>query len=120
MISAFEELHQRLHHGWQNNVLLLGLIYSRSSGYFSQQDFYTEDDAMESANLLDVMVEDKAKFQSSYTQGETSMELFLDHKNPWNKSIHPALPKIIQEHLQENRKRGECRNILVVFKRLKW
>ena len=108
------------------NVDLFGMMppdsahSSRSSGYFSQQDFYTEEDALESANLLDVMVEDKAKFQSSYTQGETSMELFLDHKNPWNKSIHPALPKIIQEHLQENRKRGECRNILVVFKRLKW
>lgn len=82
---------------------------SRSSGYFSQQDFYNEDiavDPLDSANLLDVMVEDKAKFQSSYQQGDVSMELFLDRKNPWNKSIHPALPKIIQEKLAENRKRG--------------
>ena len=64
------------------------------------------DDAVE-ANLLDVMVDDKVKFQSSYTVGDASMEIFMDRKNPWNKSIHPALPKIIQEKLQENRKRGK-------------
>ena len=58
------------------------------------------------ANLLDVMVEDKVKFTSSYTVGDVSMEIFMDRHNPWNKSIHPALPKIIQEKLQENRKRG--------------
>ena len=58
------------------------------------------------ANLLDVLVEDKIKFQSSYTVGDASMEIFMDKKNPWNKSIHPALPKIIQEKLKENRKRG--------------
>ena len=62
---------------------------------------------MGEANLLDVMVEDKAKFQSSYSSGETAMELFMDRKNPWNKSIHPALPKIIQGKLVENRRRGE-------------
>ena len=49
------------------------------------------------ANLLDVLVEDKIKFQSSYTVGDASMDIFMDKKNPWNKSIHPALPKIIQE-----------------------
>ena len=53
------------------------------------------------------MVDDKVKFQSSYSCGDASMELFMDRKNPWNKSIHPALPKIIQEKLQENRKRGK-------------
>ena len=66
-----------------------------------------DDVDMGEANLLDVMVEDKAKFQSSYSTGETAMELFMDRKNPWNKSIHPALPKIIQEKLVENRRRGE-------------
>ena len=66
-----------------------------------------DDVDMGEANLLDVMVEDKAKFQSSYSSGETAMELFMDRKNPWNKSIHPALPKIIQEKLVENRRRGE-------------
>ena len=64
------------------------------------------DDAME-ANLLDVMVEDKIKFQSSYSCGESAMDIFMDRKNPWNKSIHPALPKIIQEKLVENRRRGK-------------
>ena len=100
---------------------------SRSSGYQSQQEFYVEGEVAHSfskcpkvkfpdvipdydetieANLLDVLVEDKIKFQSSYTVGDASMEIFMDRKNPWNKSIHPALPKIIQEKLQENRKRG--------------
>ena len=100
---------------------------SRSSGYQSQHEFYVEGEIIHSfskcpkvkfpdvipdydetieANLLDVLVEDKIKFQSSYTVGDASMEIFMDRKNPWNKSIHPALPKIIQEKLQENRKRG--------------
>ena len=100
---------------------------SRSSGYQSQQEFYVEGefashsfsaqeesfldlipdyDEKIDANLLDVLVEDKIKFQSSYTVGDASMDIFMDKKNPWNKSIHPALPKIIQEKLQENRKRG--------------
>ena len=62
---------------------------------------------MDHANLLDVLVEDKVKFKSSYEVGDASMEIFMDKTNPWNKSIHPALPKIIQEKLLANRRYGK-------------
>ena len=67
-----------------------------------------------SANLLDVMVEDKAKFQSSFqTSGESAIDLFMDRTNPWNKIAHPALPNVIKEQLEINKKRGERRGEIV-------
>ena len=82
------------------------VIHSFSAQEESFLDLVPDYDDKIDANLLDVLVEDKIKFQSSYTVGDASMDIFMDKKNPWNKSIHPALPKIIQEKLQENRKRG--------------
>ena len=72
-------------------------------------DYGDGDDSvdMDHANLLDVLVEDKVKFKSSYEVGDASMEIFMDKTNPWNKSIHPALPKIIQEKLLANRRYGK-------------
>ena len=67
---------------------------------------------MDHANLLDVLVEDKVKFKSSYEVGDASMEIFMDKTNPWNKSIHPALPKIIQEKLLANRRYGKNETLL--------
>lgn len=81
-------------------------------------DMIPDYDENADANLLDVLVEDKIKFQSSYTVGDASMEIFMDKKNPWNKSIHPALPKIIQEKLKENRKRGRHLLFILVSKSL--
>ena len=53
------------------------------------------------------MVEEKVKFQSSFSSGESALDLFLDSSNPYNKTAHPALPNVIQEQLEINKKGGE-------------
>ena len=63
------------------------------------------------ANLMDSMVEEKVKFQSSFSSvqsssGEACLDNFIDSSNPWNKTAHPALPKVMEEQMAENQKRG--------------
>lgn len=106
---------------------------SRSSGYHSQQEINDsrgniddcsivekeenfdsnkgyEDKATKydilAANLLDSMVEEKAKFRSSFRSGAEALDTFLDTMNPMNKTAHPALPAVVKDRLEENRKRG--------------
>ena len=76
------------------------------------------------ANLLDVLIEEKHRFRSSFICGDATLDLFLDKKNPCQKAIHPALPAVIEQKLAENRKRGEfpfsdrtevCRNLLEIL-----
>ena len=64
-----------------------------------------------SANLLDSMVEEKAKFQSSFRSGEAALDHFLNIANPMNKIAHPALPCAVKDQQEENRKRGMLFNI---------
>ena len=68
-----------------------------------------EDDKYDinAANLLDAMVEDKVKFQSSFSSGESSMDTFLNRANPLNRIAHPALPNVVKEQLEINQKRGK-------------
>ena len=80
----------------------------RSSGYHSQGNNSTPDpDDYDEANLLDVLIEEKHRFRSSFICGDATLDLFLDKKNPCNKMIHPALPGEIEKKKEENRKRGE-------------
>ena len=65
------------------------------------------EDFNEEANLLDVLIEEKHRFRSSFVCGDATLDLFLDKKNPCQKAIHPALPAVIEQKLAENRKRGE-------------
>ena len=65
------------------------------------------EDYHDEANLLDVLIEEKHRFRSSFICGDATLDLFLDKKNPCNKMIHPALPGEIEKKKEENRKRGE-------------
>ena len=92
-----------------------------SSGYHSQGEANTPDTTLcdgvilatpdpedfEETNLLDALIEEKHRFTSSFCCGEATLDLFLDKKNPCNKVVHPALPKVIEEKMAENKKRGE-------------
>ena len=48
-------------------------------------------------NLLDAMTEEKHKFQSSFSTGESAIKIFIDRTNPYNKTAHPALPNVMKE-----------------------
>ena len=65
------------------------------------------------------MVEEKVKFQSSFSIGESSMDTFLDSTNPLNRIAHPALPKVIKDQLEINQKRGELKGGVVSNKQAK-
>ena len=79
------------------------------------------------ANLLDVLIEEKHRFRSSFICGDATLDLFLDKKNPCQKAIHPALPAVIEQKMAEHRQRGAlpfshpttasevCRNLLEIL-----
>ena len=76
------------------------------------------------ANLLDVLIEEKHRFKSSFVCGDATLDLFLDNKNPCQKMIHPALPATIEQKRAEIRQRSKfpfsdhtevCRNLLEIL-----
>ena len=56
------------------------------------------------------------RFKSSYTKddeedktepsGETSIDIFIDRVNPFNKTAHPALPNVLKQISSIRKKRG--------------
>ena len=85
-----------------------------------------EPEDYDDANLLDVLIEEKHRFKSSFVRGDATLDLFLDHKNPCQKAIHPALPATIEQKRAEIRARSKfpsalsdhtevCRNLLEIL-----
>ena len=80
-----------------------GEIKETSNGESSMNDpnLYLDD------NLLDLMTEEKPKFNSSFNSGEAAIKVFLDRANPYNKLAHPALPNVMKEHKEIHLRIGD-------------